>query len=159
EKLMKLRLTVVGTVTIMFLLANLLIGSAYSNAATGQKKNQQGKVKKEHAQKSKGAAGADPNIRSETTTNDPNKHAPAQPNKGGEKSKGPGPGVGTLHVDNESPWYIRVFVDGYYWGTVEPWGDLYGYVGRGNTSLYADANFNDGSRLTWGPSGIYLGYS
>ena len=43
------------------------------------------------------------------------------------------------------------YFDGEYRGNVGPWGDGYGYVGCGETRLYARADFTDGTYSSWGP--------
>lgn len=72
----------------------------------------------------------------------------APPNKGGEKSRGI---ICDVHVDNRTNLYIYVWVDGNPEGMMGPFGDLYTWAVAGPTRLYARADFDDGSRMTWGP--------
>ena len=98
-----------------------------------------------------GTGGADQNIKSDADKNDPNQKTEPPPQKSGKKSRGLGPYPCALHVDNRSPWLIRIYVDGAYRGTVNSYGDLVGTIGNGATSAYGVALFNDGSTRTWGP--------
>lgn len=95
--------------------------------------------------------GKDPNIKNDTEKNNPHMHAPAPANKGGGKTKGAGPYPCSIHVDNRTEWFIRVYMDGDYQATVNRYGDLYGLTGNGPTTLYGVAFFDDGSTKTWGP--------
>jgi hypothetical protein len=99
----------------------------------------------------KGRGGEDPNVKSATRVNDPKAPEPPAPAaKGGEKPRGQ---ISTcdVHVDNRTPWYIQIYVDGNYSGMMSPYGDLYTRAIAGPTLLYARATFTDGSVLTWGP--------
>jgi hypothetical protein len=127
--------------------------SSVSSAQTTAKKSgsAQPKIGKVHAQKSRGG-GADENIKSDSDANDANKPVAAPANKGGERSKGVD--ACAVVVDNRTGWYVRIFVDGTYRGTIAPWGDAYCYTGAGTTKLYAVAMFSDGSRYTWGPGNV-----
>jgi hypothetical protein len=104
----------------------------------------------------KGTAGADANIKSENRTNAPDAASkyPAPADKGGTKTRGGGWYECGVHVDNHSPYYVQIFVDGDYSGTVAPWGDYYAHTGSGATSLYGRALFDDGSVYTWGPQAV-----
>jgi hypothetical protein len=107
------------------------------------------------AAKSRGdSTGKDENIKKDAAPNDPNAKVEAPPEKGGPKTRG---GSCFIDVDNRSPYYISIYTDGDYRGQVSPFGDLVGYVGCGNTRLYARANFRDGTYQTWGPSVYDLG--
>jgi hypothetical protein len=92
--------------------------------------------------------GSDDNVKNATDKNDPNSNVEAPPEKGGPKKRG----ACGLAVDNRTRWVIRIYVDGYYRGTVGAWGDLGRLVTEGwPTTVYARADFTDGSALTWGP--------
>jgi hypothetical protein len=97
-----------------------------------------------------GPQGADSNIKSDSDKNNPHAQSPAPPEKGG-KSRGIGPRPCGIHVDNRTPWIIRVYVDGNYRGAVNSYGDIAGITGDGPTALYAVAIFEDGSTKVWGP--------
>jgi hypothetical protein len=151
---MKRRFAVAGLVTFAFFVAASLSIPLSNNALaaqTGKKSSTQSKSKvdKDHAQKGKGG-GSDQNIKSDSDANDPGKPVPAPGKKGGEKSKGQAGGCAVV-LDNRTGWFIRIYVDGTFRGTIAPWGDSYCYTGAGRTQLYAVATFNDGSRYTWGP--------
>jgi hypothetical protein len=60
-------------------------------------------------------------------------------------------------LDNSTPWYIDVYVDGSFRGTMGPWDDAQAYAIAGNTRLYARAEFDDGSVRTWGPNVVFVG--
>jgi hypothetical protein len=100
--------------------------------------------------KSRGAA-TDPNVKQDSLPgNKPGATVAAPPSKGGPKTRGAMTGV--LHVDNRTPWIIRIYVDGDYVGNVGRYGDSYGYYGCSVRTLYARALFDDGSVTTWGPA-------
>ena len=148
---MRSKSTTAGLLVLLFLAATLL-GSMSSETTAAQAKKPgaaRAKMDKDHAQKGKGAGGADENIKNDSDANDPGKQMPGPGTKGGEKSKGQGDCA--VVIDNRSALYIRIYVDGTYRGTIAPWGDSYCYTGAGNTLLYAVATFTDGSRFTWGP--------
>jgi hypothetical protein len=86
-------------------------------------------------------------IKNEHETNNPGAKIKPPAAKGGPKTRG---GVGTLHVDNRTQWYIRIYNNGDYIGTVGPYGDLYRYAEAGNHVLYARAPMEDGDDLHWG---------
>ena len=105
---------------------------------------------KTDAQKSRGT-GPDENIKSQSTQNDPNNASKAPPTKGGEKTRG---GWCDFRVDNRTPWKIQMFVDGDYVGLVSGWGNASGSYSGGSHVIYGVADFNDGSKITWGPNSI-----
>jgi hypothetical protein len=100
------------------------------------------------AQKSRGAETT--NITQPRAPNRMDAARPAPPAKGGEAARG-GAALARLTVDNWTPWYIDVYVDGEYGGTVGAFGDGYVWVGSGTRQLYARADFGDAPALEWGP--------
>src|SRR5580700_4493793 len=70
-----------------------------------------------------GPQGTDSNIKNDSDKNDPKAQIAAPPNKGG-KSRGAGPYPCGVHVDNRTPWLIRIYVDGAYRGAVGSYGDV-----------------------------------
>ncbi len=149
EKIMKRRLIPVASVIAVFMLATALNGSMFSvNAFAEGNIAQTPKPVKEHAQKGKGG-GEDPNITNDSDSNDPNSMPKAPGYKGGERPRGAG--YCRVGIDNWTGWYIRVYVDGTYRGTIAPWDESHCYTGSGPTKIYAVAVFEDGSRFTWGP--------
>jgi len=94
--------------------------------------------------------GADPNIKEDKQTNDPNAKTPAPVQKGGPRTRGGG--ACEVRFDNRTNLFIKLYVDGIYRGTVSPFGDGVVYTGAGETRVYARAEFDDGSSLYWGPS-------
>ena len=106
------------------------------------------------AQKSRGEAGAkDENVKKDRQPNDPNAKVEAPPAKGGTKGRS---SYCRVHFDNRTGLYINLYTDGNYRGEISPYDDLYGWVGCGNTNLYARAVFRDGSVQTWGPTAYYI---
>jgi hypothetical protein len=99
----------------------------------------------------KGTSGTDQNIKSDSEKNDPAQKVEPPPQKSGKKSRGLGPYPCSMHVDNHTPWLIRIYVDGSYRGTINSYGDLVGIIGNGSTAAYGVAVFTDGSTRTWGP--------
>jgi hypothetical protein len=126
-----------------------LVGAtvAFSTPCAAQAKPKAKTIETKSAQ-SRGAT-ADPNVKNDDVKNKPGNEMAAPPSKGGDKSRGAA--VGNLHVDNRTPWYIRIYVDGNLRGTLSPWGDWYSWGGCEAYALYAVARFDDGSSRTWGP--------
>ena len=95
----------------------------------------------------------DPNIRAtrdKVEVNDASKEAPAPPHKGGAKSRGADGCLVT--IDNRTSFWIELYTDGRYIGTVYSYGDMTVYV-YGET-LYARTLFTDGPAWTWGPRAL-----
>jgi hypothetical protein len=105
-----------------------------------------------HGAKGRGT-GTDESIKTARGPNKPNATIAAPAAKGGEAARG---ASGIVHADNRTALYIDVYVNGDYCATLSPWGDVYCYVGTGNTVMYAVADFTDGSRTTWGPTTGYV---
>lgn len=69
-------------------------------------------------------------------------HAAKEAKENGEKSRGI---TQRLHVDNHSQFYLAIYVDANYIGTVAPFGDLYYWVGQGvYETTYLDARTGTG---------------
>src|ERR1022692_2338173 len=52
-----------------------------------------------------------PKIKSDSAINDVNADIPAPPGKGGPTTRGRGSEVCSVHVDNQTPWLISVYID------------------------------------------------
>jgi hypothetical protein len=130
-----------------------------STDAFGQKDKGKGKTAKTVDIKStRGDAtrgGADKNIKQGEMANDPKAKIDAPAAKGGGTTRGGG-GC-RVEMDNSTSWYVKVYVDGIFRGTMDPWGDSYVYVYPGDTTIYARADFTDGSYKYWGPRTSYCG--
>ncbi|GFO63264.1 hypothetical protein M1B72_10970 [Geomonas paludis] len=111
------------------------------------------KVKKQTsvAKSAKTRGEADENIKHKSDQNDPNAKIEAPAKKGG-KTRG---GYCDLTVDNWTPWKIQVYVEGDYVGLVSSYGKADGFYSRGPLVVYGVAEFDDGSRKSWGPEAIY----
>ena len=103
-----------------------------------------------HPSQARGATASDANVKSDTVTNSATAKVEPPPSKGGARTRGAGARVEALHIDNRTPWYIRIYVDGDYVGLVSPYGDAYGEYSCATHRLYARAFFDDGSFKTWG---------
>ncbi len=77
------------------------------------------------------------------------KPAPAPPQKGGERPRGPQVPLCRLTFDNWTGWWVQVFVDGEYRGTMAPYDDITTYPVAGTTRAYARAVFTDGTVYNW----------
>lgn len=136
-------------ISIVSAMVMLVFGvAAFSTTASAQKpdKAKTIELKSSRASASKGD-NTDKNIKQEAMANDPKARHDAPAAKGG-KSKGGGCRV---QLDNSTEWFIRIYVDGIYRGTMDPWGDNSVYVLPGDTTVYARADFTDGSYRYWGP--------
>jgi hypothetical protein len=124
-------------------------GAQEKSAASATEAHGKKEVVKETA-KTRKSGSEDTNIKNDSDKNQPDTQRVPPANKGG-KSRGSGPLACGVHVDNRTPWLIRVFVDGTYVGTVNQYGDLSGITGNGATAVYAVALFDNGSERYWGP--------
>ncbi len=61
-------------------------------------------------------------------------------------------------IDNWTGYYIDVYVNGNYRGSISPYDKKVTWAIPGTNTLYAKAVFNDGSYLYWGPKVTYTGY-
>lgn len=59
-------------------------------------------------------------------------------------------GTCSVNFDSYSPLYIEVYVDGYYKGTVSPYGSMKVYVGEGYTTIYC---VSSGGSREWNAAG------
>jgi hypothetical protein len=133
------------------LLLTLVLGFAVSTFLFAQVKPNASQLEGAKIEKSRGA---DPNIVAEKRLNGVKSDSKVvQPStKGAEQSRG---GYCYITFDNWTSYYIDCYVDGYYEGYVAPYGKGNVTVSGGNTKVYAVANFDDGSKLTWGPETKY----
>jgi hypothetical protein len=92
----------------------------------------------------------DAHIKTSNATNSADQKIVPPPSKGGPTAKGPY-GTCTLHIDNHTPLFVNLYMNGEFAGTVGPYGDLYPNITPGMAELYARAVFDDGSVLTFGP--------
>jgi len=69
-----------------------------------------------------------------------------------------GPNYSDVVIDNWTGYYIDIYVDNSYRGTVSPWDKKVTWAIPGATKLYAKAVFDDGTYLYWGPSTTTTGY-
>lgn len=146
--------------TTVLLLVVSMLGALLVSAQTSKRKAP--KAIELKAQKSTARGADDPNIKDDNQANDPNAKIPAPEAKGGPKSRAGS--ACEVRLDNRTNYTIKIYIDGKYRGTVEPYGDAIGYAAPGETKVYARADFTDGSVLTWGPtiyncnSGQYIYY-
>jgi hypothetical protein len=61
-------------------------------------------------------------------------------------------------VDNWTGYYVDIYVNGNYRGTISPYDKKVTWAIPGTNTLYAKATFNDGTYLYWGPKVTYTGY-
>jgi hypothetical protein len=134
--------------TMVALSAVMISSSATVGAQQTRQKSQTTKATSSRAR------GADPNITKPRNRNSVTNEAPAPANKAGGKARGAT--IARVLIDNSTPWYIDIYVDGSYRGTIEPWGDAYANALPGETHLYARADFTDGSVKTWGPNIAFI---
>lgn len=90
---------------------------------------------------------ADANIKQDQAPNDAKMKMDKPAAKGGT-TRGRGCRV---DFDNRTAWAIKLFVDGSFRGVLGAYGDASVYVAGGDTSVYARADFTDGTFLYWGP--------
>ena len=90
------------------------------------------------------------NIKEGEKTNTKDATVPAPPEKGG-KARGAG---GYTVISNWTPWYVKIYGNGVYQGTVGPWQDGSIYTGDQCPILYGQADFDDGTYKYWGPKTV-----
>lgn len=135
------------------LLIPLLAGcAALLTAAPAQAQQAQPTAGESKAERSRGT-GTDENIRADRAPNRQGAVMAAPAAKGGDRTRG---GISVVHVDNWSQWYIDVYMNGSFCGSMGPYGDIYCAVSSGNVTMYARAPFDDGSALKWGPRVSYV---
>lgn len=86
-----------------------------------------------------------------------NKNNPAPPST--SRGEVYGPNYSDVVVDNWTGYYIDIYVNGNYRGTVSPYDKRVTWAIPGTNTLYAKAVFDDGSYLYWGPKVTYTGYT
>lgn len=92
----------------------------------------------------KEAAGVtDKHIKVEKPTNNE-----AKPTVNPAKAKGRQWAHGFFRIYNNTGWYMDVYEDGSYVGTISPW-SFATWTAYGNTEMYCKVNFTDGSALYW----------
>ncbi len=96
--------------------------------------------------------GADPNIKVSSR-----KNGDGQESRTVDKNARGGAGCTAL-FDNHTGNYVYCYVDGNLEGYISPYGNGQVSVTNGTTSLYAVAEFTDGSKTTWGPISKYCSY-
>lgn len=134
---------------IVFILAAafcLMLGTAIIGSAQKPDKAKTIDLKSTRGENTRGK---DKNIKQGEKANSPNAKVDPPAAKGGT-SRGKGDGC-RVEFDNSTSWFIKVYVDGAYRGTMAPWDDSYVYVYPGDTRVYARADFTDGSYRYWGP--------
>jgi hypothetical protein len=133
------------------LLLSLVFGLAISTFLFAQVKPNSDQVAGTKIEKSRGV---DVNIVAKKSVNGvASKSKVVQPaTKGAEQSRG---GYCYVTFDNWTNYYIDCYVDGYHEGYVAPYGKGNVTVSGGDTKLYAVAEFDDGSKITWGPQTRY----
>ncbi len=147
---MKFKINPILQIAMAFVLV-LLVGIGYTYAQDdAMKKNDAAPTKqviKAAAQSSRGG-GADPNIKSDAKpVNDPNAKTPPPPEKSGQR----GARGCSVDVNNMTAWYVDIYSNGVYVGTVGPWGNGWTYPPAVGSAVYGRANFTDGSWKYWGP--------
>lgn len=127
----------------------LLLG-AFGFSANAQK----GKMKQETIN-SKAISTPDPKAGALTKTGNI-KGKPAAPTS----SRGDvyGADYSDVVIDNWTGYYIDIYVNGNYRGTISPYDKKVTWAIPGVNTLYAKAVFNDGSYLYWGPKVTATGY-
>src|SRR6476619_4992240 len=142
---MKSRL-ITSAAVLLFLVSAIVLPARF---ATAQGQKSKPKVIELKAQKPT-TRGEDPNVKSDKETNDPNSELAAPEQKGGAKTRGGG--SCEVRFDNQTRWFVKLYVDGTYRGTISPYGDGVAYTGAGSTRVYARADFDTGDYLYWGPN-------
>ncbi len=152
---MKLKLMIA-----MCLLGLVLAGSPLmsSNVFAQAKQTKDNKKKKQVGDTVKGAKGmsnskgsdTDPNIKQGEMLNDMDALMGLPTAKGGGKGKGAAYDC-EVQLDNWTAYSVKMYVNGNYRGFLSGGGETTLYYTPGQTTIYARADFTDGSYYTWGP--------
>ncbi len=94
------------------------------------------------------AGAKDTNVKTDNALNSPDQKIAAPERKGGPKAKAL---TCNAHIDNQTPLYVRYYMNGDLEAIIGPYGDYYPAYTLGNAVLYAKAVFPDGSFLSFGP--------
>ncbi len=93
----------------------------------------------------------DPNIKEdETDTNDPDTAAGTLPSFKSGSSKS-GVGECQIKLDNYTAYFTKIYINGIYKGKLYGGNESTLYYTPGQVTIYAKADFDDGSSWTWGP--------
>jgi hypothetical protein len=126
-------------------LVAILAGSVIAVAQSAHPKHLTSK-----STKSKTSPDSNPNIKVATATNVAGKPQPNHSKKGGKHR---GATQNYFHVDNQTGYYVTLFLDGANIGTVAPYGDSYGWEPAGSHTVYGNA---PGTTITFGPSTVFF---
>ena len=152
---MKLKL-----MTAMCLLALVLVGSPLMVSTTfaqakqtkdNKKKKQVGDtVKATKGMSNSKGSDTDPNIKQGETLNDIDALMGMPTAKGGGKGKGAAYDC-EVQLDNWTAYNVKIYINGNYRGFLSAGGESTLYYTPGQTTIYARADFTDGTYFTWGP--------
>jgi len=110
--------------------------------------NEQKKEEKQvDNQSARGEGKSDENVQTPKAKNDPQASNQAPENRGDVY----GSDYCDVKLRNYTGYYIDIYVDGSFRGTLGPWEDRVSWAIPGKTKLYGRADFDDGSWLYWGP--------
>lgn len=80
---------------------------------------------------------------------------PAPPKKGGSNTRG-GAYPCQISFNNTTPWFIDLYVNNDFVGTIAPYGDAVVPATAGGFRLFGRSEFQDRSVSTWGPQAVSL---
>lgn len=144
----------------MSLLGLVMAGSPLmsSTAFAQVKQTKSNKKKKQVGDEVKGTKGmsnskgsdSDPNIKQGEMMNDMDALMGLPTAKGGGKGKGAAYDC-EVQLDNWTAYNVKIYINGNYRGVLSGGGESTLYYTPGQTTIYARADFTDGSYYTWGP--------
>ena len=144
----------------MCLLGLVMAGSPLmSSTASAQViRTKNNKKKKQVGDEVKGTKGMssskgsddDPNVKQGETLNDVDALMGMPTAKGGGKGKGAAYDC-EVQLDNWTAYNVKIYINGYARGYLSGGGETTLYYTPGQTTIYARADFTDGSYYTWGP--------
>ncbi|MDQ2747216.1 MAG: hypothetical protein M3T96_08160 [Acidobacteriota bacterium] len=151
---MKLKLMIA-----MCLLGLVIAGSPLTASSVfAQKQTKMNKKKKKVGDEVKATKGVskskgsddDPNIKQGEMMNDMDALMGLPTAKGGGKGKGASYDC-EVQLDNWSAYNVKIYINGNYRGFLSGGGESTLYYTPGQTTVYARADFTDGTFFTWGP--------
>ncbi|MCY7377474.1 MAG: hypothetical protein LH472_16070 [Pyrinomonadaceae bacterium] len=158
---MKLKLIAAMCLLNLVMAGSPLMSSSVFAQAKQTKDNKKKKQVGDTVSGTKGTSGSkgadsDPNIKQGEMLNDADAPMGLPTAKGGGNSKGAAYDC-EVQLDNWTGWNVKIYINGNYRGVLSGGAESTLYYTPGQTTIYARADFTDGSYYTWGPKTYQCG--
>lgn len=153
-----MKLKVIATMCLMWaivMVSPLTTVSVFAQTKQTKDNKKKKQVGSDTVSSTKGATGSkgadsDPNIKSGEAANDMDAPNGLPTTKGGGKGKGAAYDC-EVQLDNWSAWNVKIYINGNYRGYLSAGAESTLYYTPGQTTIYARADFTDGTYYYWGP--------